>query len=186
MSTARLVQSWCGRTEQSLEDLPGALVMYSLREIAGPRPIRHPRGKLSLACLCLLAATQGLGRCAEPRADQEQLRAAATVEDTMRIHFTRSGGFAGLQLSVSVASDTLPEQDVAELRRLIDESDFFVLPAVLGDSAAADQFLYKVTVEQAAQQHTVEVTEDATPAALQPLLDWLTRAARRARRDPDA
>ncbi len=104
----------------------------------------------------------------------------------MRIHFTRSGGFAGLQLSVSVASDTLPEQDVVELRRMIEQADFFVLPAVLGDSAAADQFSYKVTVEQAARQHTVEVTEDAAPATLQPLLDWLTRAARRGGRSPAA
>jgi hypothetical protein len=102
------------------------------------------------------------------------------VRDTMRIHFERTGGFAGLVLATTVESDTLSQQDEQRLRQLIDEAGFFDLPAVLHDTgAAADQFGYKVSVEIAGRSHTVEVTEGAVPPALRPLLEWLARAARR-------
>jgi hypothetical protein len=98
----------------------------------------------------------------------------------MRIHFERSGGFAGLALATTVESDTLSQQDDQRLRQLIDEAGFFDLPPVLHDTAsAADQFGYKVTVEIAGRTHTVEATEGAVPPSLRPLLEWLARAARR-------
>jgi hypothetical protein len=105
------------------------------------------------------------------------------LDDTMRIHFERSGGFAGLQLAVTIESDTLSQEDVQQLRRLVDEAEFFALPSELRESTpGADQFVYRVTVESAGRRHTVETTDEAAPPTLQALLDWLNRAARRTRR----
>jgi len=98
----------------------------------------------------------------------------------MRVHFERSGGFGGLLLAVAIESDTLPVDEQQQLRQLIDEADFFNLPAELSDSGTAvDQFVYKVVVESADRSHSIQTTEGAAPPSLQPLLDWLTRAARR-------
>jgi hypothetical protein len=44
---------------------------------------------------------------------------------------------------------------------------------------AADQFQYKVTIEDDTQTHTVETTDMAAPAELRPLLRQLTLLARR-------
>lgn len=100
----------------------------------------------------------------------------------MRVHFTRTGGFAGLQLDVTIESDTLSQADAQELSRLVEEADFFNLAAALTDTVGADEFTYKVTVEKAGQVHTIETDDSAAPPELQPLLDWLARAARRRRR----
>lgn len=97
----------------------------------------------------------------------------------MRVQFTRSGGVAGLQLAVTIESDTLPQEDAQELRRLIEQADFFNLAAEQRDTVGADQFSYEVTVETGGQVHTVKTTDSAAPATLLPLLDWLSRAARR-------
>ncbi|UCG85756.1 MAG: hypothetical protein JSW71_17830 [Gemmatimonadota bacterium] len=100
--------------------------------------------------------------------------------DTMRIHFERTGGFAGLRLTVDIETDTLSQEDQRRLQQLVEEADFFTLPAELRDtSTAKDQFVYRVTVEKAGMRHTVETTESAAGPLLQPLLEWLTRAARR-------
>jgi hypothetical protein len=101
----------------------------------------------------------------------------------MRIHFERSGGFAGITLSVTIETDTLPPGDAEELQRLVERAGFFDLPATIADTTpVADQFVYRVTVEADARSHTVETSEGAAPSTLRPLLDWLNRATRRARR----
>jgi hypothetical protein len=121
----------------------------------------------------------GCSTGAERSATRDGATASITRGDTMRIHFERTGGFAGLQLTVDIATDTLSQEDQRRLQQLVEEADFFALPAELRDtSAARDEFIYKVTVEVADRRHTVETTE-GDAGSLQPLLEWLTRAARR-------
>jgi len=135
---------------------------------------------LMFVSLCLVAVLIGCGANAEPHGMLEQNQTAASAGDTMRVHFERSGGFGGLQLTITIESDTLSEDEQQQLRRLIEEADFLNLPAALSDSGAAvDQFVYTVTVESVDRRHSVRTSEAAAPATLQPLLDWLTRAARR-------
>jgi hypothetical protein len=130
--------------------------------------------------LCFAAVLAGCGANAEPPGTLEQTHTATSAGDTVRVHFERSGGFGGLLLTVTIESDTLSVDEQQQLRRLIDEADFFNLPAELSDSSGAvDQFVYKVVVESADRSHSVQTTEAAAPTTLQPLLDWLTRAARR-------
>lgn len=100
--------------------------------------------------------------------------------DTMHIQFERAGGFAGMRLTVDLQTDTLPQEDQLRLRQLVDEADFFALPAELRDTGTApDEFTYKLTIETSDRRHTVETTESAAGPKLRPLLEWLTRAARR-------
>ncbi|MDH3291009.1 MAG: hypothetical protein OEO20_07445 [Gemmatimonadota bacterium] len=138
---------------------------------------------LALLWFCSFTLLQGCGTSAEHSGTQSEARASIPVKDTMRIHFERSGGFAGLQLAVTIESDTLSQEDLQQLRWLVDEADFFALPSELREQTPrADQFVYKVTVESAGRRHTVETTDEAAPPTLQPLLDWLSRAVRTARR----
>ena len=105
----------------------------------------------------------------------------------MRIDVVRTGGVAGLRRASSIASDMLPEHDARELMRLVEASRFFDLPGrieqAMADNASADtgndRFRYAITIDDGSRSHTVEVAEAAVPAALGPLIAWLTAAARR-------
>ena len=97
----------------------------------------------------------------------------------MRIQFERSGGFAGLLVQKTIDTDSLPLQEADKLVNLVEEANFFDLPAqISAPSPGADQFQYKVTVEEGDQRHTVEIIEPASPDALRQLLRELTLRAR--------
>src|SRR5262249_5561649 len=96
----------------------------------------------------------------------------------MRIQFARTGGFAGMPLSVLIDLDTLPAAESQRLRDLIDSAGFFALPAVMTTSVpGGDRFQYTLTIETPERRHTVEIHEAAAPPPLRPLLEWLTSAA---------
>lgn len=98
----------------------------------------------------------------------------------MRIEFERSGGLMGRTIACSLDTETLPPDEARELRELVEEADFFSLPeSTPGSAAQADQFSYKIMVESEGRSHTVTTSDDAAPSALVPLLDRLSRAARR-------
>jgi hypothetical protein len=99
-------------------------------------------------------------------------------KNAMRIEFKRSGGYAGMPLSATIDVDALSPKESQHLRLLIDDADFFALPAVMTASVpGGDRFEYTLTVETPERRHTVEIHEAAAPAALRPLLQWLTSAA---------
>ena len=101
----------------------------------------------------------------------------------MHIDYERSGGFAGLQVSIAIDTDSLPPGEAQELCNLVEDAGFFDLAATIGDpTAAPDQFVYKVTVEAAGRRHAIEVTDSAVVPDLRRLLERLHRVARRARR----
>jgi len=93
----------------------------------------------------------------------------------MRIHFERSGGFMGMRIAGTVDTDSLPTEDALDLRQMVDAARFFDLPASFPASATgADQFQYKLVVEDEERQHTVEMTDVTSPDELRPLLRRLT------------
>ncbi len=97
----------------------------------------------------------------------------------MRIHFERTGGFAGMRISATIDTQTLSPDQANELRGLVEASGFFNLPAKIHSATqAADQFQYKVTIENEGKRHTVEVSDASAPDALQPLLRQLRLLAR--------
>jgi hypothetical protein len=98
----------------------------------------------------------------------------------MRMTFERTGGFAGITMTKVFDTTTLPENEANQLRQLVDAADFFRLPATItSNTPQPDRFQYQLTVEENGKQHTVEVSEQAVPGTLRPLLEWLTAAARR-------
>ena len=104
----------------------------------------------------------------------------STTDNTMRISFERTGGFAGMRLTTTVDTATLPPEEANQLRQLVEAADFFHLPATItSPSPQPDRFQYRLTVEENGQQHTVRVSEAAAPDALRPLIEWLMDAARR-------
>ncbi|MBP1595135.1 MAG: hypothetical protein H6Q05_512 [Acidobacteria bacterium] len=98
----------------------------------------------------------------------------------MRVLFERTGGFAGIKLSASFDSESLPPRQARRLEKLLEDCRFFRLPVRLEEAAPSpDRFLYKLTVESRNCVHTVHAGEGAVPAEMRPLLEWLTAAARR-------
>jgi hypothetical protein len=98
----------------------------------------------------------------------------------MKILFERTGGFAGRKLQGTLDSSDLPPTQVHQLKDLLKKSRFFELPAELDlPSPGADQFNYKVTVENENGRHTVEASDGAIPGKMRPLLDFLARSFRK-------
>lgn len=108
----------------------------------------------------------------------------------MRIHFERTGGFAGMRLSTTVDSDELPEPQAEKLKDAVQNTSFFELPdhleqggsgASRGASSGADRFSYHITVEQEGRSHSVVAPESALDDALRDLVQFLESLARSAR-----
>lgn len=98
----------------------------------------------------------------------------------MRIEFERTGGVTGLRVACRIASDTLLDSDAQELTRLVEGSRFFDLPGRIEEADShGDRFGYVIAIDDGSRSHTVHVSEAAAPAALRPLIGWLTAAARR-------
>ncbi len=100
----------------------------------------------------------------------------------MKIHFERSGGFVGRQISTTVDTSDLPPEKALRLLEALEDADFFTLPenpaGSLESAPIPDNMCYRVTVEVAGVQHTVETSDAGTPSRLEPLIDELTRWAR--------
>ncbi len=100
----------------------------------------------------------------------------------MRVSFERTGGFAGMRVTATIDSESLPPEEERKLRHMVEATDFFQLPATLqAPTPGADRFVYRLTVESDGQRHTVEASDAAVPSSLRPLLEWLTAAARKGR-----
>jgi hypothetical protein len=96
----------------------------------------------------------------------------------MQILFERSGGFAGMTVTLTVDTASLSADVAAQLRNLVAAADFFHLPAELLTPAQPDRFQYRVAIEENGQNHIVTVGEAGVPDTLRPLLEWLMEAAR--------
>ncbi len=102
----------------------------------------------------------------------------------MRIQFKMEGGiayFPGLSKPITIDSDTLLKQESDELKRLVNATHFFALPAVMGSPSpgAADYRQYTITIQDEGKQHTVHLTDLIENPNLQALLTYL-RARRSA------
>jgi hypothetical protein len=101
----------------------------------------------------------------------------------VHVDFERTGGFAGIAVSATIDSADLSESQAGELRKLIDQADFYNLPAVIAPPKPhPDRFQYSVTVRDNGRQHTVRVSEEAMPPNVSPLIKWLSEAARQGRK----
>ncbi len=96
----------------------------------------------------------------------------------MRVQFKMEGGiayFPGLSKPITIDSDELPRQESDELKRLVNATHFFDLPATIGSPprGAADYRQYTITLEDNGKQHTVRLTDPIEDPNLQALLTYL-------------
>jgi hypothetical protein len=96
----------------------------------------------------------------------------------MKIEFERSGGFMGRTVSLSLDLDELPADQAQALRLLIDNADFFNLPADSASPPVPDAFTYTITVTADERTHTVHASDTSAPESLRPLLMDLSARAR--------
>lgn len=97
-----------------------------------------------------------------------------------KITFQRSGGFAGITLSSVLDPDTLPENESAQARRLIEAANLFELPKpVKSRSAARDTFEYKITIREKGRRRTIVIGDQSAPANLKPLIDYLVEQSKK-------
>ncbi len=102
----------------------------------------------------------------------------------MRLQFKMEGGiasFPGRSSPITIDSDQLPKQESDELKRLVNATRFFDLPATMSSLSpgAADYRQYTITIEDEGKQHTVHLTDPIEDPNLQALLTYL-RARRSA------
>lgn len=101
----------------------------------------------------------------------------------MRIYYEQSGGFAGIDISTVVNTDSLPADEVNKIQDLVNKADFFSLDSVSSQpEIGADYFHYRITVEMEDNKngkkktHTLEIY-DPVPAQLKPLIKYLRSKA---------
>ncbi len=97
----------------------------------------------------------------------------------MRIIFDRSGGLMGLKSSLTINLDDLPLDQAGTLRRLLDEANFFTLSENPPTRPNPDGFQYTISVETETIKHTIHTSDTNAPEELRPLLQELSRRARR-------
>lgn len=97
----------------------------------------------------------------------------------MRLKYERHGGFAGLKLTACFDLDDLPDEQQEQLRSLLDELDFFKLPAqILPACPGVDRFTHKIEVESKKGRHSVLTSDSAAPEKLHELIGLLNLLAR--------
>ncbi len=134
------------------------------------------------ACIVSLAAGCGDMHSESPTIASDP----APQGEVMKIHFERSGGFAGMTMNVDIDAHALSDTEREALMTHLSNAEFFALPSAIDDpsTTGADRYNYRITIESNDRTHTVECTDGSAPASLTPLLDWLNDSARRAPRNP--
>ncbi len=93
----------------------------------------------------------------------------------MKILFQRSGGIAGTVMETKLDSAALSPEQHSELTNLIESASFFSQPEKLeGPPGSADDYEYRLSVEDGARQHSIVFDHLATPTEMKPLVRWLT------------
>jgi len=99
----------------------------------------------------------------------------------VRVQFQTSGGigyFPGLAASRTFDIDALDDATRQQLTRLLQETDFFNLPAhIASHPGSADHQTYRITIEDGARRHTVNVSDPVPLGPLRQLIDALRAAA---------
>jgi hypothetical protein len=96
----------------------------------------------------------------------------------MKIHFQRSGGLAGVVMEAVLDTASLPAEKAGELEKLVQSANVFSAPEnLVGPQGSADDFQYRIAIEDGARRHSIVLDGQATPAEMKPLVRWLTAAA---------
>lgn len=98
----------------------------------------------------------------------------------MKILFDQTGGLAGINITSSVDTNSLPREEKERLEEIINSTNFFNLPSNLPPPKnAADYYRYNITVEEDEHncKHTVELTDLSMLDGLKPLIKIMRKRA---------
>ena len=97
----------------------------------------------------------------------------------MKIEFSRTGGFAApaLRQHLEIDTDDLPAQEAHDLIALVKKADINDLKLATNSYRAPDAFRYRITVTEGDVTETATASDADMPAALTPLIDWLSERA---------
>ncbi|HTZ43864.1 MAG TPA: protealysin inhibitor emfourin [Jatrophihabitans sp.] len=96
-----------------------------------------------------------------------------------RLHYRRSGGFAGVQLAVDVLAGELPaEQAEQAARMLAHPEEFRAAGSPAAPPGSADLFSYQLELERGEERQDFRWTEFEVPDAARPLLTALRGLAK--------
>lgn len=102
-----------------------------------------------------------------------------TQADNVHVMLTRSGGFAGMNITLAdIDTASLPPDQAQRLREMVDRAHITELPPVLAEAPGADRLQRTLTVETANYRRSVQIGEGEAPESLQPLLDYLNEAGK--------
>lgn len=96
------------------------------------------------------------------------------ISEALKITFTQTGGYVGLVKGCTLDTRSLPADEAAELKTLIERSDIFRTSSQLTPNAR-DLQVYEITVETAQGAHRVELDDMSVPQSMRPLLNYLVR-----------
>ena len=90
-------------------------------------------------------------------------------------------------MKTAVDEKDLTPGEARKLRQLVEEADFFNSPGkITSRSPQPDRFQYELRLEEKGRQHTVTMSEEAMPAKLKPLVNWLMEKSRQARKGKES
>ena len=97
----------------------------------------------------------------------------------MRIQFNSGGGVAGPagQRSCTVDTSKLAEPEASQVQTMVQAAD---LPSLVNrptPQSRPDEVYYEITMEDRGGSYTVSATNRSMPAALRPLVAWLSARA---------
>ena len=105
----------------------------------------------------------------------------STVDNELRLRFVQEGGLAGWRSEYEADETTLPGSDVAELRRLVEDADFFNLPGQVGNGhPIADLYQYTLWIAVGRNNKEVQTFDGTGPhesPPLETLIGWLRQRA---------
>ncbi len=101
------------------------------------------------------------------------------IQEPFSILFERSGGFTGISRSTAIKSDSLTIEEQDELKRIIDEADFFNwVSSDAEQNKVTDQFRYSITIEYGVEKRELILGESEIPDHFRPLITYLVTKTR--------
>ena len=94
----------------------------------------------------------------------------------MRVRFEQSGGLIGKSQKLDRQGREFPEQELAKIRELVLESDFFDMPEPQ-PRYIPDAHIVMMHVEDEGRSRTIVVTRQTAPPALKKLIKMLEKYA---------
>ncbi|HKJ43202.1 MAG TPA: protealysin inhibitor emfourin [Sunxiuqinia sp.] len=102
------------------------------------------------------------------------------MKDHFYIQFERSGGFNGMVSKVDIDSRSLDSMEVEEVRKLINQSDFFSIQIEDRlNQNQPDQFHYILSIKFRGKSKTINCGEPNLPESCQPLIHYLIKKSRK-------